>query len=150
MIMNGRWPSNFLLTHNFDCEKIGVKRVKPLEGHRPNPVGKQADGNIRFNEKPAGYQKLSYTDPGGLETVDDWICTEGCPVAKLGRQSGIKVSKWGKDGPDYKKPGIVNYTGAKRISQQSFRGDKGTAARFFFQADWSYERIELSMKNAGV
>lgn len=88
----GRWPANVLLAHTNECELLGTRQVKPLEGHRPNPVATQADGQIRFTEKPAGFQKVSYSDADGLETVEDWRCAPDCPVRLLDEESGELVS----------------------------------------------------------
>ena len=58
----GRWPSNVLLVHKTGCRKVGTKQV---------PAGTNTDVYGTF-----------------LETVDDWECAEGCPVAGLDQQSG--------------------------------------------------------------
>jgi len=70
--------------------------------------------------------------------VDEWQCVKECPARKLGEQSGQRS---------------VGGTKANRIDSSSWFadsrndpsggfGDKGTAARFFFQADWSHEIAE--------
>lgn len=136
----GRWPANFCLVHSPECERVGVKRVKPLEGHRPNPVAQQADGQIKFNEKQPGYQKLSYTDPDGLETVEDWQCVEGCPVARLDEQAGERITHATGKSPMM---GNIGYGSSRgKVPFQGYEGDKGGPSRFFFQADWSHEIAE--------
>ncbi len=137
----GRWPANFALCHSPGCRRAGVKRVKPLEGHRPNPVNQQADGQIKFNEKPPGYQKTSYTDPDGLETVDAWDCTEDCVVRLLGEQSGRAGGGFGTENRAESQGRYGDFSGASKGKLVGY-GDKGTAARFFFQADWQHEIAE--------
>ena len=136
--MRGRWPSNFLLTHSPGCVKIGIKRVKGT-GTAFEPQPKQMNRSIYGKTNTLG-RECSYTDPDGLETIDDWRCVEGCVVRRLGEQSGILKSGaknlvqngWGDHGI---------YGQGKPHLKESI-ASKGTAARFYFQADWSYERIE--------
>lgn len=84
----------------------------------------------------AGYS--DHADADGLETVDAWECVGGCPVRALGEQSGecsglreparrTTTAIWGNG----KQPGV-----------RPAVTDSGTAARFFFQADWSAEVAE--------
>lgn len=71
----------------------------------------------------------------------------GCPVAALGAQSGESVSKASQRG-------AVNLGAFGGVVQGEYsqhdngdvRGidDTGTAARFFYQADYMYERLELA------
>ena len=146
----GRWPANLILSHHPDCVRVGVKRVKPLEGHRPNPVAKQADGRIRFTEKPAGYQKVSYTGEDGLETVEDWICVEGCPIRMLDEQSGNVGGRWGKHNGQHPNSMFWGEGGPRdydiAASCERFTGDtRGGASRFFYTA-----KASRSERNAGL
>ena len=90
-----------------------------------------------------------HVDPDGLETIDDWRCTENCPVRKLGEQTSHLHSAGNAKatGGHNRQPNRSIFDNSKGgIGQEGYggarHGDKGTAARFFFQADWSYERIE--------
>lgn len=128
--IQGRWPKNVVLSHHPECVELGVQRVKPLEGYRPNPVNVQADGNIQFTEKPPGYQKGSYTDPDGLETVQDWDCHPDCAVRMLAEQSGERPT-----GGKIQRAGSVNtWTGHTAKDTVMNTGDKGTATRFYYCA----------------
>lgn len=67
-------------------------------------------------------------------------CAPGCPVAALGAQSGeseatrsIRVDRNTKPGYD---------GGWKPLAIERGHDDTGTAARFFYQSDWQYERLE--------
>jgi site-specific DNA-methyltransferase (adenine-specific) len=147
MKTNGRWPANACLTHNFGCRKIGVKRVKPKEGYRPNPVGVQADGNIQFTEKPVGYQKGSYTEPDGCEEVAAWECARGpdgeviCPVEMLDLQSG-EVGSWLEkpvDRPEDERNPYGIYGSDSRARTITTYADTGGASRFFKQCTYGDE-----------
>lgn len=151
----GRWPPNFALVHkkfdaegNGGCERAGVRRIR----------GDKRDGSIAptparswKNQSVEGIARQGHADPDGYERVDDWKCEPGCVCAKLGEQSG-------------ERPGAVsNSHKARRSStrQDACYGDyndtklslgyadKGTAARFYFQADWEYERMERTRETTG-
>lgn len=73
-------------------------------------------------------------------------CVSGCPVARLGAQSGELQSGQWKD--SYRNKGdsrIGTFDIRDRTGEPSSHfGDTGTAARFFYQADYMYERLELA------
>jgi len=130
---SGRWPANLVFSHRPECEEVGTKRVKPLEGHRPNPVNVQSDGNIKFNENLVGFQKLSYTAADGLETVTAWNCAEDCPVKMLDEQSGERKAGGNLSGNEPSRtggPGTVAYGEFK----DRMKWDSGGASRFFYCA----------------
>lgn len=82
----GRWPSNLVLSHAEGCELRGMKRVQ--SGPASYIAGTQTWGYGSVGT-PVGTVSGHYADADGLETVEDWRCVEGCPVAELDRQSGI-------------------------------------------------------------
>lgn len=70
-------------------------------------------------------------------------CAPGCPVETLAEQSGWLKSgahKGELDSP--KKHGPVYNGGWQKANVNPFESNEGTAARFFFQADWHYEILE--------
>lgn len=67
-------------------------------------------------------------------------CAPGCPVAALGAQSGQLSSGTGAIRRDA--PGMFGLGGDGQANTEY--GDTGTAARFFFQADYMAERLELA------
>ncbi len=131
----GRWPANLMISHSPGCVRRGERRVKPLEGHRPTPVGKQADGQIKFNEKAVDYQKVSYTDPDGLETIADWDCVPDCAVRLLGEQSGERKSGGVVTGEQQSRTGESGIYGMWGCVANHPHADTGTAARFFKNFD---------------
>lgn len=86
----GRWPANVLLSHSAECRQVGVKRVRGTAPPGRPSQGKPRNTNINFVSNIGGGQ--SYSDPNGLETVEAWECSEGCPVAELDRQSGERIT----------------------------------------------------------
>jgi hypothetical protein len=72
---------------------------------------------------------------------NDWQCVDGCPVKMLGEQSGESISKRAPRGGTSPNP---RSWGDDRIDGDMPAGisDSGTAARFFYKADWAYEVYE--------
>jgi len=109
-----------------------MKKVKPLEGYRPNPVAVQSDGAIQFNQKAPGYQKKSFTGEDGAEEVQDWNCVEGCPVRELDQQSGVvPTGSWcrQKDGAHP----FGDAVGSPYENWKQVKETPGGASRFFKQ-----------------
>lgn len=129
----GRWPPNLLLGHSESCQKTGVRKIKPSEGYRPNPVEHRADGVIQFNQKPAGYQKGSYTGANGLEEVAAWQCADDCPVALLDVQSGQGGGRLRVNGVTEERADASQYRTKPTSGGIREKGDKGGASRFFPQ-----------------
>jgi len=87
---SGRWPSNVILVHFAGCRKAGTKQVPGHTGYPNGPGGK----SMHYSDQESRGQDVrpnawaGHADEDGLETVDDWVCAEGCPVAELDRQAG--------------------------------------------------------------
>jgi len=84
---------------------------------------------------------MGYADADGMETVDEYICDENCPVKKLGEQSGERLSGY-RENPS---TNLTTWFGSKDGTHiEGVRGhnDTGTAARFYPNPDWSYEVAE--------
>lgn len=133
---DGRFPPNTVLVHLDGCTRDGRKRIEPKEGYRPNPVSEQSDRRIVFNEKPEGYQKVSYTRDDGTEEVDNWDCVEGCPVAKLDEQSGERLG--------CAHPSDASTESIYRPDQGEYQshGYEGSASRFYPQFGSNDELLE--------
>lgn len=125
------------------CRRVGTRRVRGT----PKSYIRKADGKGKTSYQhgqSAGEFSLNYADPDGLETVDDWLCVEGCPVRELGEMSGER--KGSTPGTIYTTP---RYTGTAYangriggIQKEFGYGDTGTAARFYPNHDWRYEIAE--------
>jgi hypothetical protein len=130
----GRWPVNVFLQHTSDCQLVGTRKVKGITG------GGLSTGGGLFTEETSGLRQhpsdsgqAPTVDEEGKETVDNWVCAEGCPVARLDGQRGITMSKGG-GGP--KSPVWTPSTpDQQRKDYGEFVGylDIGGVSRFFKQ-----------------
>lgn len=153
----GRWPSNLVLSHNPDCEMIGEKRVK-VKPSGPNAGCKGKDGFLGTLQNEKNDVQNNYVGQNGLETVQSWQCTEGCPVSELDRQggklgNGYRPNNEGKTikgtnknivyGKQYDRPQTIGFN------------DNGNASRFFhnFQLDPPFlycSKPSVSERNDGL
>ena len=136
----GRWPANLLLSHHPDCIRVGTKRVKG--SNQPGRGGKDGESKrgIGFGKSKTKKDACLpfYTDPDsyGTEIVEDWDCTEQCPVRMLDQQSGERsVSGCAKTG----RPSLSRNDGRRTVyrfglgKQGTLHNDSGGASRFFKQ-----------------
>jgi hypothetical protein len=87
----GRFPANLILSHTEGCKYIGTKEVK---GHNPEKgevvVGfctdKESTTNIYGKSKGIAPNQIARYAKDGKETVENWECTEDCPVRLLDEQ----------------------------------------------------------------
>lgn len=125
---SGRWPANLILGHAPGCVRRGEKRVK---------VNDKEHNRNNYNRDSICYGKYNpsvtkgYADSDGMETVADWLCQEGCPVRLISEQSGHLKSGDKKPHKQNLKSGVQFMTCKQTVN--SFKGDEGTAARFFLQ-----------------
>jgi len=133
----GRWPANFILSHHSDCRIIGEKDGESYT------INRWSDGAKPFGGG-AGHEFDGEKVDSGKEYV--WECVEECAVRRLGEQSGESKSSSKpriRDGNGTELgqgSGWNRHNNKESISNQ--HGDSGTAARFFYQPDWSYEIME--------
>jgi hypothetical protein len=115
------------------------------------------DGEVpRGSGTTIGYSNHSKGN-GGNESVDGrWPanlllshtpdcngeCVPGCPVAALGAQSGESESTGGRTNTGLRGQVYGDYAGDRLGQNAGGLGDTGTAARFFFNADYAAERLE--------
>ena len=137
----GRWPPNFALVHSQGCVRVGTKRVK---GECLRQLHHQSDSG--FVDTGEDYYTMTHGDADGRETVDDWLCEEGCAAAGLDAQAGECKSSgiYAGDGKRRKRQGIIQF---KQQPEQADRptsmySDAGGLSRFYPQHDWSYEIAE--------
>lgn len=130
----GRFPANIVLSHHPDCVRVGTKRV---QGNGIKPGTGQGARSVGFGEtgkKQGGIQR--YGDSDGMETVEDWKCVPGCPVAALNQQSGerpVARTRSTATGESIFRPGQGSYQRQGPIHQ-----DSGAASRYFatFEPDY--------------
>ena len=124
--VSGRWPANLILQHLDGCRCEGVKKVK---AH--NPGNKATRGGASTGECYGDYGKRSlvgHADEDGKESVANWICVEGCPVAALDEQSGVRA-KGNFPSQQNTTTGIRSSKG-KSLTPEIDYGDSGGASRF--------------------
>jgi hypothetical protein len=84
---SGRWPSNVLLVHAFQCRREGVRRVKGSPTSKKFHAayeGQSVTGFLR-GWSHSGNQ---HSDAEGKETVEQWACSEQCPSRLLDTMAG--------------------------------------------------------------
>lgn len=125
----GRWPTNLLLVHGTECQRIGETRI---EGHKGYPNG-PGGSSSQFSQKGTPTtRKASWKSPtvdsDGMETIQLWNCQSDCPVRILDQQSGELTS-------GYLSPTKTGFTRSPitTSSPTGTYGDTGGASRFFPQ-----------------
>jgi hypothetical protein len=135
---SGRWPANAVFSHTASCVKVGQKDVKG--SHSRGSAGSPSNTRAKPQQATLGkFNKQSvveHVNPDGKETVADWRCAEGCPVAELDAQSGVSKSSGGGGlhlaGEDTKH-GIYGRFGERNLPPNVGKGDVGGASRFYHQ-----------------
>ena len=127
----GRWPANLLFEHLDECKCLGMKTVVGSNGGASsglNAFGQDLGWSAGLRREVAINRPVN---PDGTETVEDWACVEGCPVADMGDQSGDTVSKAGGTA-GWQTGGYVGGDYAPSVPRTGYV-DSGSAARFFKQ-----------------
>ncbi len=143
----GRWPANVVLSHGPGCRPTGERKLRGDAregGTGRRDAGFFDVGSASGSRRPAG---PLYGDPDGTETVASWDCGDGCPVAELDRQGGVRRSGFMR--VDTKRSTDGGFTGgfpADRIGAQDTIGDTGAASRFFFVAKPSPSERNLGLE----
>lgn len=130
----GRWPANLVLAHLEGCQQVGIREVSG-DGHWPSsrPRGSDMSG-------PSGHKGQVGLDErhASGEQVPVWECVEGCPVAELDDQTGIRRSTL--TGARDPKSSVTSAPSKFRpnqgdgaMPQGQLYGDTGGASRFFKQ-----------------
>lgn len=133
--VSGRWPANLIFNHLDGCCLEGTRKVK---GQNPRYVtdGKGRPDHINvFNSYRPADVGIGHADADGTETIDNWVCVEGCPVKSVDEQSGIQKS------PSTYKRGAAGFNASaygEGVGQEEGTislnyGDAGGASRYFKQ-----------------
>jgi hypothetical protein len=138
----GRWPANVILQHLDGCRRDGVKRVKPSNGSGRAGAGSSGfqTSYVGGDSKGAGFTGGSVKDDG-KETVANWVCESGCPVARLDEQSGVSKSGTAVNRNRAPAKGATDIYGtfSQMRGEDRGYGDTGGASRFFKQVGGSDE-----------
>ena len=132
----GRYPPNVVLSHTSGCVMHGATQVRTGDKPREWTAGRAGNANAygTATVRPA----RTHTEEGGVETVDDWRCVEGCAVAELAAQSGERASGAMRAGTPRRN--LQRYSGGfspSHATESDIEASSGTAARFYpqFPAD---------------
>jgi hypothetical protein len=131
---SGRWPANVCLSHTEACVRVGERQVRgdPRaggDGSRPGGFGDV--GAERGSAAPNG---ALYGDEDGMETVPEYRCAPGCPVAALDEQSGTLTSGSRVAGEYGLIGGHGRYNDGGLRPMPAIDGDTGGASRFYYCA----------------
>ena len=138
----GRYPNNMVFEHLPGCRKAGTKKVHVGNG------GAEGTGLGHGNTKGYGIYNgvggvvcSTYADGAGEEIIDDWRCAPGCPVDKLGQQSGVSMSAGGwTTGVGSDDGRVYGFDDNRYGANAGGLGDRGTAARYFKQIGGTVEK----------
>lgn len=93
--------------------------------------GGQTGAAYGAESRSVGTEQINYADKDGKETIANWICEDGCPVAELDAQSGVSTTG---DVGLYVCKNRDRYSGSMpRENTTIHKGDTGGASRFFKQ-----------------
>lgn len=127
----GRFPANLVLSHNEDCELVGMKDI----GSGDIKKGSTPRSNIGFKLSESSADRSNSIVNYGKETVEAWQCTEQCAVAMLDEQSGF--SKGGsrkQKEKNFRGNGVgLNIVSGMTTAPVDYQ-DSGGASRFFYCA----------------
>ena len=125
--VSGRWPPNLILQHLPGCQQIGMKNVGTGKLTRGGTPRRASPHLGQISEQPRTRSISSY----GVEKMDDWQCTPGCPVQNLGGQAGETTSSNRKGGEgEHLDPSTESWR-FKRV--EGGYTDAGAVTRFFKQ-----------------
>ncbi len=146
--ISGRWPANFVLSHNDDCVKVGEYLVEGRTLNRYPSHG--AGGSFAFySEDHRGEDYDSEETPP--DVVERWACVPGCSVRRLDDQVGTLKS--GDNAIRTKKAEGVVYGGGVGMEQEPTGepelayGDSGGPSRFFYTSKASKREKNKGLEN---
>ena len=129
----GRWPANLVLVHLDGCYPTGGTHV--VSSPRPYVAGTRTGGFGGAIGNPLGSVSVHYGAEDGTESVPEWHCVPGCPVAEVDAQSGVSsgVVRQPTGRPVYPTDGGAVEWNANSVTDDTVRGfaDAGGASRFF-------------------
>jgi len=135
----GRWPANAVLSHLPECELVGTKIVGSGEAkfyEEDTVLGENVhEGYKRPNKSMYTHKEKGQLQSRGQETVEDWNCAPGCPVAELDKQSGDRpVSGRARSGDRHTGASAGYGGGWGEAGERALPNDSGGASRFFYTA----------------
>jgi hypothetical protein len=128
---SGRWPANVILQHLDGCRCDGTRKVRCKNPTRADGTIRHGDNEVYGKRGGIPLSDTNYADKDGKESVDNWICEPGCPVARLDEQSGERKTTW--IAPSHKNNRDGDFMGALNHPGHQGYNDTGGASRFYKQ-----------------
>ena len=134
----GRWPGNIILSHRAGCVLRGTRQIKTHDKpHAKNVHGTNGQGgqNVYTKYEALPGTMFGHADADGNETVEDWLCITGCPVAALDGQTGDRAATWTNSST--RRPSEAKPSSKFRPNQEAYMpqgplyADTGGASRYF-------------------
>lgn len=136
------------------CLNIDGARIPSGDDHREkceSVVGLSGNRNGAVYGEWAGERESSYSPagrwPANLVLVHHPACDDGChpdcAVLRLGAQGGTSTTGNRSQASRNASVDATQWLTSNHRSTE-YAGDTGTAARYFHNADWMYERLELA------
>ena len=122
------------------CVRRGVRRVRG--SHTGTSTGAGWQDKIVGGKASGGIELPSYADADGFESVPDYSCAPGCPIAALDEMAGERKSQYS--------PGLKRHPGGGVIygrddggqPKVGYQDTSSSVSRFFPNHDWRYEIAE--------
>jgi DNA modification methylase len=139
----GRWPPNLILGHLPECIPAGRAKVRNRSGYTTGLEPSASTSGAVYGEGFERKASSPYADAEGLETVDAWLCAEGCPVAEVDQQSGESATPDTVTRGSSSRRNTFNIQSGPLLEVPSY-GDAGGASRFFptFRYEPKPDRLE--------
>jgi DNA modification methylase len=130
----GRWPANVILSHHPDCVEVGTRDVVSRAGKKGEATPGYGGG---YAAQPGQACEVTSKRVAGTkymqsETVAAYKCVDGCPVAALDAQSGVRTSGVLRAGTKRTTGGGFNGGFPEIAALKDYGGDSGGASRFFY------------------
>jgi hypothetical protein len=143
---SGRFPANLILMHSWDCEQRGIRQIKAIKGGRIGKKPKDTDTVYSGGWKTGVKGDPGYGNADGLETIENWVCGEDCPVKRLDAQAPAVGNLYKATRKIDTSGGTGNsWVGGARLAGSDNGAFDGTggASRFYKQVSsvdalWSY------------
>ena len=130
--VSGRWPANVILQHLDGCRCAGIKKVRGSFSGKKSARDDLNQGHDEIYRAYGTRSIVAYNDEDGKETVANWICEPGCPVARLDADS--LAGGMHSAGSSRSAKREAGKTGMFPMDGDGHRfGDSGGASRFFKQ-----------------
>lgn len=130
----GRWPANVILQHLDGCRREGTKKVRsPMRRPTGKPIYATEGSAVEWNANNVRDTTVrGHADEDGNETIANWVCKPGCPVAVLDARGGSTTSKRSMRGVGWSDSEVFG-VGDPGFDTKRGYDDEGGVSRFYKQ-----------------